>query len=260
MGNLHAGHLELIKEAQKISEHVVVTIFVNPLQFGPNEDFSRYPRTLSEDSEKLRTLNVPILFAPEIKDIYPEETNHTKVLVPCLSEDLCGKFRVGFFEGITTVVLKLFNIVQPDTAVFGEKDFQQLFIIRKMVNDLNLPIKIISVPTVREKDGLAMSSRNQYLNREERILAPKLYQALLGIQDGLQKGIEPKQLIADAIEFLRAEFNVDYLSIRNRNTLELPQENDKELILLAAAWLGKARLIDNISLNLHHPSVQECIR
>lgn len=252
MGNLHQGHLELVTRAQSYSKQVIVSIFVNPLQFGPNEDFATYPRTLESDLAKLQALNVPFVFTPRIEDIYPQLDNHTQVAVPKISDDLCGIFRPHFFYGVATIVCKLFNIVQPDIAIFGEKDFQQLHIIKKMVQDLCLPIEIVAAPTVRESDGLAMSSRNQYLSNEFRVQANEIYQTLENIKSQLlTKQNSYAEIISNAISNLENKnFKVDYISIRDKNTLLPAQKEDAELVILIAAWLGSTRLIDNMTVKL----------
>lgn len=252
MGNLHAGHLQLVKLAQQHGNYVVVSIFVNPMQFGPNEDFASYPRTLSDDVDKLSQLNVDAIFTPTIEEIYPLKLDvQTQVSIPLISNELCGFFRPGFFTGIATVVTKLFNIVQPHVAIFGEKDFQQLQIIRQLVNDLCFDIEIIAAPIVREKDGLAMSSRNQYLQPQERLIACNLYQQLQKTAEKMLSGnMDFHQLEKAAQNSLSTNFKVDYFSVRNRNNLTQPTTTDRELILLVAAWLGKARLIDNIFVDL----------
>ncbi len=252
MGNLHAGHLGLVEKAREISDRVVASIFVNPLQFGPAEDFDTYPRTLEADTAVLRAQGTDLLFAPAPATMYPLDSRRTtRVEVPDISEILCGEFRPGFFVGVATVVAKLFNLVQPDVAVFGEKDFQQLVIIRRMVTELDWPIEVVGVPTVRETDGLAMSSRNAYLRPEERAVAPRLYAILCDLAERLrgQSG-EFQSLEADAMRRLAAAgFRPDYVSVRRRADLARPDARDRKLVVLAAAWLGdRARLIDNISI------------
>jgi pantoate--beta-alanine ligase len=252
MGNLHEGHLQLLRKAHQHGNCIVVSIFVNPLQFAPTEDFANYPRTLKEDLKKLQNLAVDILFTPEVTTIYPAQESQSQVFVPKISSDLCGIFRPHFFKGVTTIVAKLFNIVQPDIALFGEKDFQQLIIIRKMVTDLAFPIEIISVPTQRESDGLAMSSRNQYLDLAERKKAVTLYQTLCYMRDAIQNGnTNYEQLMIEADDSLtHVGFKVDYVSVRHRVDLSIPTSNDKELVILTAAWMGKARLLDNIFVDV----------
>jgi pantoate--beta-alanine ligase len=248
MGNLHAGHLQLVEHAISGGDKVIVSIFVNPMQFPPGTDFESYPRTLKEDAKKLETLGVDVLFAPKTEEIYPQDLDQTtQVVVPQLSDILCGQFRPGHFKGVTTIVAKLFNFVDPDIAVFGEKDYQQLVIIKKMAADLSYPVEIQSCATVREDDGLAMSSRNQYLNAKERSAAPRLYQALCAAKEQVHAGTPFADIEAEAMQSLKqAGFKPDYLSIRNAETLHPANDSNQPLVILAAAWLGKARLIDNI--------------
>lgn len=251
MGNLHDGHLSLVKMADECGDYVVMSIFVNPLQFGPNEDFSTYPRTLENDLKKLQLLDVDIVFTPSTQEMYVDKENASQVTVPIISNELCGFFRPGFFTGIATVVTKLFNIVQPHTAIFGEKDFQQVHIIRQLVRDLDFDIEIKTAPIVRDGDGLAMSSRNQYLTADERAIAPGLYQCLQIAAHEIMSGQKNfAQLEERAKNNLHKMFRPDYLTIRNRRNLQPPSQFDKELIILGAAWLGKARLIDNVSVDL----------
>lgn len=254
MGNLHEGHLRLIEESKLYAERTVVSIFVNPLQFGPTEDFLAYPRTLDADSRLLADCNADVLFAPPAADMYPRPLVETTfVEVPKLSDILCGAFRPGHFRGVTTVVNKLFNVVQPEVAIFGEKDFQQLTIIRRMVADLELPIKIVGLPTVRAADGLALSSRNAYLSAEERALAPQLYAVLTELRNELLQGVTGYRQAADqAEEKLRTlGFFPDYISIRRASDLAEPEIKDRHLVILAAAYLGKTRLIDNVQVSLN---------
>ncbi len=248
MGNLHAGHLSLISLAQAKANRVVVSIFVNPLQFGPDEDFARYPRTIEEDLRKLVEADTDLLFLPAAAEVYPTEPEaSTFVEVPGLSDQLCGRFRPGHFRGVTTVVCKLLNIVQPDFMVLGEKDYQQLILIGRMVRDLNLPVEIVPGPTVREPDGLALSSRNGYLTVEERRHAARLQRSLARLADALQNSeftvAEGERHAADDLR--RAGFRVDYVSVRRRSDLAVPAADDRQLIVLAATWLGHTRLIDN---------------
>ncbi len=254
MGNLHQGHLDLVERARQLADFVVVSIFVNPLQFEAGGDLDNYPRTMQADVDKLEKAGVDVLFAPDVKEIYGADISKaTQVIVPVLSSLWCGTSRAGHFEGVTTVVNKLFNIVQPDLAVFGQKDFQQLTIIRKMVNDLNIPIEIVGVATRREEDGLAMSSRNGYLTTKEREIAPKLREVLLSIQSSiLVDGERAYTFIAEqSKEMLNSEgFKTDYLAICRQSDLQLASENDTKLVVLAAAYLGKARLIDNLVLDV----------
>ena len=253
MGNLHRGHLFLVEEANRLAAHSVVSIFVNPLQFGPNEDFQTYPRTLEADRRQLKRVGPDLLFVPSAAVMYPRGTvGMTRVEVPGLSALLCGASRPGHFAGMATVVTKLLNIVQPDVALFGEKDWQQLVIIRRLVADLNLPVSIAGVPTVRESDGLAMSSRNQYLSASEREMAPLLYAMLQRAAAQLIAGDCNYQAIeATAREALtEAGWRPDYFTIRRAEDLGEPGQEDTELRILAAAWLGRARLIDNCPVTL----------
>jgi pantoate--beta-alanine ligase len=254
MGNLHEGHLDLVRRARELCDVVVVSIFVNPMQFGPNEDLDAYPRTLTADKEKLFAEGVQYLFAPEAGEIYPEGLDvQSAVSVPLLSETLCGANRPGHFTGVATVVTKLFNIVQPDVAIFGEKDFQQLSIIRKMVVDLCLPIEIVGVPTTRDADGLALSSRNGYLTAPERKKAPLLNQLLMECREAIACGFDNyRELEAHAqLKLIQAGFEPDYFEIRDARNLGDVTENTEEVAILAAARLGKPRLIDNVRLNLN---------
>ena len=249
MGNLHDGHLQLVETARQHGKRVVVSIFVNPLQFGPNEDFGKYPRTLAEDKEKLDGLEVDAVFCPDEKTFYQKPRDRTTfVEVPVLSDMLCGASRLGHFRGVTTVVNKLFNIVQPDVAVFGSKDYQQLAIIRQMVLDLAMPIQIIAVETVREADGLAMSSRNKYLSAEQRALAPQLYKSLQKVQAQLESGHRDLVSLRDSAkkELVKTGFRLDYLEIRDATSLALPTTATQRRVILTAVWLGNTRLIDNI--------------
>lgn len=254
MGNLHDGHLSLVQQAKNYSSQIIVSIFVNPLQFGPSEDFNTYPRTLEKDLTLLKELGVSLVFTPSISEIYPDLSDQCQVQAPKISADLCGIYRPIFFHGVATVVTKLFNLVQPDIAIFGEKDFQQLHIIKKMVNDLCFPIEIISGPTVRESDGLAMSSRNQYLTIEERQQAISLYNALVKIKSRLTAGEKNyPELIVDANnQLMNNSFKMDYIEIRNQETLEKATPEDKSLVILMAGWLGRTRLIDNMTVLLEH--------
>lgn len=248
MGNLHAGHLSLIDEARARAPRVVASIFVNPMQFGPNEDLDAYPRTLGSDRERLREAGCDLLFAPQVATMYPRGSeSQTRVDVPFLSEILCGAMRPGHFRGVATVVCKLFNMVQPDVALFGEKDFQQLMVIRRMVEDLAMPVEVVGMPTVRESDGLAMSSRNGYLSPQERRRAPALYRALLDAARSLRDGAAIESVEHRAAATLReAGLEPDYVSVRVAATLRPPSEGDRDLVILAAARLGRARLIDNL--------------
>jgi pantoate--beta-alanine ligase len=253
MGNLHAGHIHLVTQAKAMADRVVCSIFVNPMQFGPNEDFERYPRTLMEDSVKLQQAGADLLFAPPVEEIYPAgHKAATHVAVSGVSEGLCGASRPGHFVGVATVVAKLFNIVQADIAFFGEKDYQQLQVIRQMVGDLCFPIEIIGVPTVREADGLAMSSRNGYLSVAERAAAPVVYQSLLAAAERVRAGERDfRRIEADAVANLTSQgFEPDYFAIAHSQTLKPAVAGDLSLRLLVAARLGKTRLIDNIALSL----------
>jgi len=257
MGNLHSGHAALVTKAAQHVDYVVASIFVNPLQFGPSEDLDKYPRTLPADQHTLNTAGCALLFAPGVDEMYPDGMAvQTRVSVPHLSEGLCGASRPGHFEGVATVVSKLLNMVQPDIAVFGQKDYQQLAVIRAMVRDLNMPVQIIGEPTVRADDGLALSSRNGYLTAEQRATAPVLYAQLshmaMAIRDGRR---DYPQLIAAAREaIVAAGFRMDYLEVRRAHDLQEARAEDRELVLLVAAYLGSTRLIDNLHLNLDDPS------
>ena len=249
MGNLHDGHISLVDVARKHAERIVVTVFVNPTQFGVGEDFDSYPRTIEEDERMLRKASADLLFAPDAETVYPFGLeNATRVIVPGLTQHLCGSFRPGHFDGVTTVVARLFALVQPDVAVFGQKDYQQQLVIRRMVEDLNLPISILTAPTVREEDGLAMSSRNAYLNASERETAPALYKSLRAVESQLVAGnrnyAELEQSASDAL--VRAGFEPEYVAIRNADDLEPPEAGGGNCVVLAAARLGGARLIDNL--------------
>lgn len=253
MGNLHRGHLGLIDLAREHAEKIVVSIFVNPTQFVHGEDFDTYPRTLDRDTRLLKRAEVDLLFTPEIETMYPfGADNATSVTVPILSDEFCGLHRPGHFNGVTTLVSRLFGLVQPDTAVFGQKDFQQQLIIRRMTTDLGLPIKIVTGETVREKDGLALSSRNQYLSDDERKKAPVLFQTLQKIGSELQSGEQNfEELENNADATLReAGFELDYVAIRRAEDLSEPDRDCDELVVFAAATLGKARLIDNIIVSV----------
>ena len=248
MGNLHDGHMKLVDEAKARADVVVVSIFVNPMQFDRPEDLARYPRTLQEDCEKLNKRKVDLVFAPSVKEIYPNGTEtHTYVDVPGLSTMLEGASRPGHFRGVSTIVSKLFNLVQPDIACFGEKDFQQLALIRKMVADMGFDIEIVGVPIMRAKDGLALSSRNGYLTAEQRKIAPGLYKVLSSIADKLQVGERDlDEIITIAGQELNEKgFRADDIQIRDADTLLEVSENSKRAVILVAAWLGDARLIDN---------------
>lgn len=253
MGNLHAGHLSLVALAREHAERVVVSIFVNPTQFGKDEDFEDYPRTLERDVRRLKTSATDLIFAPSVETMYPFGLKDaTTVSVPRITENFCGASRPGHFDGVTTVVARLFGLVQPDSAVFGQKDYQQQLVIRHMSQDLNLPVSIITGETVREEDGLAMSSRNQYLTDDERAIAPVLYQVLSGVAGELQNGRRNyEELETESIAKLGdAGFDVDYFSIRRAQNLEIPDRDCDELVVLAAAHLDNARLIDNTVITI----------
>ena len=256
MGNLHAGHLELVKIAKQHADIVVVSIFVNPTQFGAGEDFDSYPRTLDEDVAKLATVDTDYVFAPSIEEMYPVLPPPTSVLAGAITTQLCGQSRPGHFDGVGIVVSKLFNIVQPDMAVFGQKDYQQLAIIKQLVRDLSYPIEIIGAPIVRAADGLALSSRNQYLSATEREVAPVIHQALQYLAKQLEKGEQSQQAVQSLLaethqRITDAGFIIDYLDIKTdtlesltNDTVTFNAEN-KSLMILVAAWLGRARLLDN---------------
>ncbi len=252
MGNLHAGHMSLLEAAGARAERVIVSIFVNPLQFGPAEDFAAYPRTLDDDQSLLDEGRCDMLFAPAVEQIYPDGAQSTLVTVRGLSSELCGQFRPGHFDGVTTVVAKLFNVVAPDVAVFGEKDIQQFILIRRMTSDLFVPVEVIGAPTVRAPDGLALSSRNRLLSAQELKTAPAIHAAL---------DASAKRLIAGDRDFLaiesggwqmlaKAGLRPDYFAIRDGSELQLPHKASAELVVLTAARLGAARLIDNLRVQV----------
>lgn len=249
MGNLHAGHLALVDEARKHGACIVASIFVNRLQFEPGGDFDRYPRTLAEDCAKLERAGCHVAFAPDEKELYPEP-QEILLAPPKLAEQLCGDFRPGHFQGVVTVVAKLFNIVAPHTAVFGRKDYQQLAVIRALARQLNYPIAIVGVETVREPDGLALSSRNGYLSSEERTEAVRLNRNLRRIKEKIEAGERDfGALCSFAIKDLTdAGWRVDYCAVRHQSGLALPGPADRDLVVLAAAWLGRTRLIDNLEI------------
>jgi pantoate--beta-alanine ligase len=251
MGNLHAGHVSLIEAARRHGERFVASIFVNPMQFGPNEDFAHYPRTPTQDERMLAQAGCSLMFMPDVAEIYPNGSERaTRVDVPGLSRILDGESRPGHFEGVSTIVASLFHIVEPDVAIFGEKDFQQLTIIRRMVLDLCLPVEIIGAPTVRDADGLAMSSRNQYLTATERNTAPRIYQALQAAAQRLAAGdVDFGSIERAGVEALtQAGMKPDYFSVRKARDLGAPAPDTSHLVVLTAARLGKARLIDNIQV------------
>ena len=256
MGNLHAGHLELVKIAKQHADIVVVSIFVNPTQFGAGEDFDSYPRTLDEDVAKLASVDTDYVFAPSIEEMYPVLPPPTSVLAGAITTQLCGQSRSGHFDGVGIVVSKLFNIVQPDMAIFGQKDYQQLAIIKQLVRDLSYPIEIIGAPIVRAADGLALSSRNQYLSATEREVAPVIHQALQYLAKQLERGEQSQQAVQSLLaethqRITDAGFIIDYLDIKTdtlesltNDTVTFNAENEN-LMILVAAWLGRARLLDN---------------
>ncbi len=257
MGNLHGGHLALVDLARARADRVVVSIFVNPLQFGPEEDYAAYPRTIDDDRALLVDAGVDALFLPTVDEIYPRgEDQATFVEVPAISDILCGAFRPGHFRGVATIVAKLFNLVQPDLSVFGAKDYQQLVVIRRMTEDLCFPLDIVACPTGREDDGLAMSSRNRYLTESERQLAPQLYAALTAATARIEAGDGDWEAIqTEATTALTsAGFRPDYFEVRDAVTLAAPAAESSELVVLAAAWLGRARLIDNLRISRPAPS------
>ncbi|MGA6878567.1 pantoate--beta-alanine ligase [Acinetobacter sp. AND/436] len=248
MGNLHEGHLSLVREARQLCDVVVVSIFVNPIQFGPNEDFDNYPRTLEQDSQLLAEAGCDIVFAPSVEQMYGKNPRLTNISVSEITEDLCGLQRPGHFDGVAVVVTKLFNIVQPNYAFFGQKDYQQLAVIRQFVRDLNIPLEVIGVPIVRAEDGLALSSRNGYLSEQERKTAPVIYQSLKNAEQALQQGEKLSEVLANIKAVLtQAGFVVDYVEAR---TLELQKidEFNQEIVLFVAAKLGSTRLIDNMQI------------
>jgi pantoate--beta-alanine ligase len=252
MGNLHPGHVSLIELARQHGRPVVTSVFVNPLQFGAGEDFERYPRTLDADCDKLAAAGCDLVFAPDVAEIYPVPQTYTVQPPDALANDLCGTFRPGHFSGVATVVLKLFNLVQPHVAVFGKKDFQQLLVIRELVRQFNLPIEIVAGDTLREADGLAMSSRNGYLGASERRMAALLQGELTAIVAAIEVGERDfEALCLTASRHLRmAGWRVDYVALRDAATLQAPTPDSTRLVVLGAAWLGSTRLIDNIDFTL----------
>ncbi len=253
MGNLHGGHLSLLARADTLAMHTVVSIFVNPIQFGKGEDYARYPSTLTADKHKLMACGLDLLFSPDLNQLYPGGTEiDSRINVPELSDILCGRFRQGHFSGVATVLTKLFFNVQPDFALFGEKDYQQLLVIKRVVRDLCIPVDIIAMPTVREHDGLAMSSRNVYLDTEQRAIAPRIYEVLNQLAEKLKHGTDKlAALEQQGVALLeQAGLTVEYVSIRRSADLAEVQPGDKALSILAAAWLGETRLIDNIKITL----------
>lgn len=253
MGNLHDGHLDLVRRAHDVGDCVVASIFVNPLQFGPQEDLASYPRSLQADQTSLAAEGVALLFTPSVEEMYPNgQASQTIVSVPDLAGVLCGAHRAGHFSGVTTVVNKLFNIVAPDCALFGEKDYQQLTIIRRMCEDLSYPIKIVGVPTARADDGLALSSRNSYLSPQERNTAPQIRATLLALKDKLAQRLATIEAVEnEGVAILRgAGFEPDYVAVRDADTLGAINEKSRQAVILAAARLGKTRLIDNVTVML----------
>ena len=252
MGNLHEGHLALVREAAKRADQVVVSIFVNRLQFGQGEDFDRYPRTLEQDAAKLAGEGVAVLFAPSEQELYPNVAQQYNVEPPNLQNELCGAFRPGHFRGVATVVAKLFNIVEPDYACFGKKDYQQLAILQGMAADLNFRVEIVPVDIGRAADGLALSSRNQYLSEAERKQAPQLYRELQAVARAVENGKRDYAALEQqaAANLKQAGWQVDYVEIRHAGNLQVAHVGDSELVVLAAARLGNTRLIDNIEIRL----------
>ena len=253
MGNLHAGHVSLLEAARRHGDKFIASIFVNPMQFGPNEDFAHYPRTPAQDASMLAEAVCNLMFMPEVGEIYPNgAANATRVEVPGISSILCGEFRPGHLEGVATIVAKLFHIVDPDVAIFGEKDFQQLTVIRRMVADLCLRVEIVGAPTVRESDGLAMSSRNQYLDEAQRKTAPAIYRQLLQAVEALKSGVRDFARIEGTgrAALDAAGFRTDYFSVRDARSLAPAQPDTRQFVVLTAARLGKARLIDNLQFSL----------
>ena len=248
MGNLHEGHLSLVREARQLCDVVVVSIFVNPIQFGPNEDFDNYPRTLEQDSQLLAEADCDIVFAPSVEQMYGKSPRLTNISVSEITEDLCGLQRPGHFDGVAVVVTKLFNIVQPNYAFFGQKDYQQLAVIRQFVRDLNIPLEVIGVPIVRAEDGLALSSRNGYLSEQERKTAPVIYQSLKNAEQALQQGEKLSEVLANIKAALtQAGFVVDYVEARTPELQKIDEFN-QEIVLFVAAKLGSTRLIDNMQI------------
>lgn len=252
MGNLHAGHVSLVEQARRHGQPVVASLFVNPLQFGAGEDFERYPRTLDADCGKLAAAGCDVAFAPDLAGMYPVPQTFTVRVPETLANDLCGAFRPGHFDGVATVVLKLFNLVRPRAAVFGKKDFQQLFVVRELVRQFNLPIEVLAGETLREPDGLAMSSRNGYLSPAERLQAPQLYRALVAARDAIRSGERDYEaLAATARRHLgMAGWRVDYVAVRDADTLDAAGPDSARVVVLGAAWLGATRLIDNLDFGL----------
>jgi len=253
MGNLHKGHMGLVSLAANYAEHVIVSIFVNPMQFGPKEDYASYPRTLEVDSRKLARVGVDILFAPTVDEMYPRGIeNTTQVFVPELSEQLCGESRPGHFMGVTSVVCRLLNICQPDVAVFGNKDYQQLVILRRMVEELHMPVKLLAGETERDANGLALSSRNSKLDADQQITAASIQQVLQDVAKALREGGSAYADLEQAAtkQIAAAGLQPEYVAIRSATDLGAPQKNTRRLAVLAAAHLGEVRLIDNVAVEL----------
>ncbi|MBK8325242.1 MAG: pantoate--beta-alanine ligase [Betaproteobacteria bacterium] len=250
MGNLHAGHLALVEEAKRHGTCIVASLFVNRLQFEPGGDFDRYPRTLEDDCARLAAAGCHVAFAPQEKELYPS-AQEIVLSPPLAAAQLCGDFRPGHFQGVVTVVAKLFNIVAPHTAVFGRKDYQQLFVIRELVRQLNYPVAIVGVETKREADGLAMSSRNGYLSREERAEAVRLSRNLRRVREGIAAGRRDFDALCEGAraDLAGAGWRVDYVELRNRSRLVPPGPADRDLVVLGAAWIGRTRLIDNLEID-----------
>jgi pantoate--beta-alanine ligase len=255
MGNLHQGHMSLVQLAGECAERVIVSVYVNPTQFGPNEDFDNYPRTLENDRRRLSRAGVDIMFVPDSEQMYPFGEEHmTRVSVPGLSRILCGNERPEHFDGVTSVVARLFNITQPDVAVFGQKDYQQLVIIRRMAADLHMPVRIVAAPTFRNKDGLALSSRNRYLSEDQRTMAPVLHAAISACRDRLLAGDRDFEKLEKqgAAALADAGMRPEYVAIRKARDLSMPEPDSDYLVVLAAARLGPARLIDNVLVEPAH--------
>ena len=248
MGNLHQGHLNLVREARKLCDVVVVSIFVNPIQFGPNEDFDNYPRTLEQDQQLLAEVGCDIVFTPSVEQMYGNKPRLTNISVSDITNDLCGLQRPGHFDGVAVVVTKLFNMVQPNYAFFGEKDYQQLAVIRQFVQDLNIPLEVIGVQIARAEDGLALSSRNGYLTEQERQTAPVIYRSLKAAEQQLHEGIVLDTVLTGIRQTLtEAGFVVDYIEARTPELQKIDEFN-QDLVLFIAAKLGKTRLIDNLQV------------
>lgn len=248
MGNLHQGHLNLVREARKLCDVVVVSIFVNPIQFGPNEDFDNYPRTLEQDQQLLADVGCDIVFAPTVEQMYGNKPRLTNISVSGITNDLCGLQRPGHFDGVAVVVTKLFNIVQPNYAFFGQKDYQQLAVIRQFVQDLNIPLEVIGVPIARAEDGLALSSRNGYLSEQERVTAPVIFQSLKTAEQQLHTGKTLEEALAGIRQTLTdAGLVVDYIEVRTPELQKIDEFN-QDVVILIAAKLGKTRLIDNLQI------------